>query len=102
MPQKIRILERASGNYVEAQFHEQVSVAQLVQAEGQWKRYRIAAKNRLLAAGRTERDIGGMLPQHLHWDWALKSACLNGDPLGLQCHGIEIDGAWQPESGHAA
>ena len=95
MPQKIWILERASGTLVQAVFHEEVNTKQLVEAERQWKPFRTAVKKRLLDAGIAESEIGRRLPQHAHWDWALKSKCLEGDPLALQCYGIKLNREWQ-------
>lgn len=95
MPQEILILEKASGRFIPAVFHEEVNRSQLIEAEGQWSPSRMAAKQRLLDAGKSEQEIAHHLLQHAHWDWALKSRCLEGDPLALRCYGIELDGEWQ-------
>jgi len=94
MPQKIQILERETGELVQATFHEEVNGSQLAEAEAQWKPFRVAAKKRLLDAGKTELEARYQL-QHAHWDWALKSEILEGDPLALRCYGIEMNGEWQ-------
>ena len=95
MPQGILILDRTSGDFVQAVFHEEVKTHQLIEAEQQWKPHRIAVTQRLLAAGVPKSEIARKSPQHVHWDWALKSKCLEGDPLALRCYGIELNGDWQ-------
>jgi hypothetical protein len=95
MSQDVLILEKKKNCWVSATFHEKVGVKQLIEAEQQWKPFRIAAKQRLLDAGKTEKEVKSCLLQHSHWDWALKSQSLEDDLLALQAFGIELGGKWQ-------
>ncbi len=95
MPQEIGILEKKTGKFVSAMFHDQMLIEQLCEAERQWQPYRIEAKQRLLNAGVTEKEIAMFHLQHAHWNWALKSGWFVEDPLGLRCFGIEVNGQWQ-------
>jgi hypothetical protein len=72
MSQEILIRERTGQKLVPARFHEDVIADQLAQAESQWKPHRDAAADRLLAAGKTRREVCSLI-QHVDWDWLKKA-----------------------------
>ena len=85
----IQIVNRSSGQVVEAVLHESLSVERILQTEASWGPVRVSALQRLLAEGCPEDH----LPQHFHWDWSRKIARL-GD-AAYRCLGVECDGEMQ-------
>ena len=94
MSQEILILERSSGQFVPAIFHEDLSADQLAEAETQWKPVRTQAVDRMRAAGKTDHEILRLV-QHAHWDWLLKAQAVRESLLSTRCFGIELSGQWQ-------
>lgn len=85
----IQIVERRSGQLVEAVLHESLSVERILQAEAAWGPVRVAALQRLLADGCPEEQ----LPEHSHWDWSRKIGRLR--VLTYRCLGVECEGQMQ-------
>lgn len=94
MRTQIEIYDRFAQALVTASFHDDVTGEQLAEAEAQWKPFREAAVERLLAMGKTKAEIYKMI-QHVHWDWARKAQSVMQGFLGIRCFGIEREGKWQ-------
>lgn len=83
---RIDILDKHSGDLVDAVLHDELSTLALVEAEKVWGPYRIEAVKRLIKAGTPP----GKQPQHWHWDWSQKAArlaLLAYRSMGIECQG---------------
>ncbi len=69
----VSIIDRASGEAVDAVLDTDFPLIRLVDAEASWSPYRLEAIRKYLTSGFT-----GPLPQHCHWSWARKA--LTFDP----------------------
>ena len=94
MSQQIDIWGRAGNKFIKATFHENVTPAQLTDAESQWKPFRDDAVERLITGGRTKKEVYGLI-QHSHWNWVNKAQALRAGLLSIKCVGIEVEGEWQ-------
>jgi len=95
MTQDILIKERKSEKLISATFYDDLGASQLLEAESQWKPFRDATIQRLLAAGKKRSEIQRLI-QHIHWNWVDKAGCLLNSPLApLQCFGIKLEERWQ-------
>jgi hypothetical protein len=85
----IQIVDRRSGQLVDAVLHESLSVDDILQAEAAWGPARVAALQRLLGEGCPE----DRLPEHFHWDWSRKIGRLQL-PM-YRCLGVKWEGQMQ-------
>jgi hypothetical protein len=92
-PTKLKV--RATGEWVDANLHDELDLKSLLDAEVDWAPARIRLVQKCLAQGIRRQDW----PQSLHWDWARKAAQLHeifGNALSAERFmGIECGGKWQ-------
>lgn len=86
--QVIAIIERQTGGSVTAILHKGLDELELIDAEIDWAPERLRALRTLREKGVTE------IPQHIHWNWALKAVKHSG-LLAFRCFGVEADGKMQ-------
>jgi hypothetical protein len=84
----VAIIERQTGNSVTAILHKGLDELELIDVEINWAPERLRALRALRQKGVTA------IPQHIHWNWALK-AVKNSNLLAFRCFGIEADGRMQ-------
>ncbi len=84
--QRITIVDKRSGEPVDAVLHDELDTLALVEVEIIWGPYRLEAVKRLIRAGTPL----GEQPQHRHWDWSKKArrlALLAYRGIGIECQG---------------
>ena len=84
--QRISILDRRSGDMVDALLHDELDAVTLVEVEKVWGPYRHESVGRLVKAGTPPSGQ----PQHWHWDWSRKAAKLGllaYRGIGIECQG---------------
>jgi hypothetical protein len=86
---------RATGEFVDANLHDDLGLESLFDAEADWAPMRIRLVQRFLSRGIGRQEW----PQSLHWNWAEKAIHLQnilGNALGSErLVGIECGGKWQ-------
>jgi len=85
----VQIVDQQTKALVDAMLDTEIAPARLIGIEAVWGPARIAAVQHRIAAGVPT----GQVPQHWHWNWALKSANLQF--LAYRCLGIECQGQMQ-------
>jgi len=85
----ITIIDRATDQPVEAVLHTDLDRLRLVDAEIEWAPERLRALRGILAQGASVPA----LPQHVHWNWAIKA--MQHQLLAYQSLGIEAGGKMQ-------
>lgn len=85
----IEIEDRASGKFVPATLHSEMTADEFVLVERAWAQERAS----LLAKLRSAHLPPSRRPQSLHWDWSKKAPLLQ--ELGVTGYGIECFGLWQ-------
>ncbi len=83
----IAIIERATTNPVIATLHKELSELEVIDVEIVWAPERLRVLREL-------RVKGAALPEHIHWNWAVKAA-QNSGLLSYQSYGIEASGKMQ-------
>lgn len=83
----IAIIDRATANPVTATLHNELSELEVIDVEIVWSPERLRALRNL-------RQRGEALPDHIHWNWAVKAAQTSG-LLSYQSYGIETAGRMQ-------
>jgi hypothetical protein len=89
----VYIVEQTGGGAVQAELHDDLSAAVLLDIETQWAATRQALRQRLAAANVAPTDW----PQSLHWDWSNKSLFLSlyKRPDSFRVLGIRRQAAWE-------
>jgi hypothetical protein len=90
IPQSVTILDRRTGNPVEALLHPDLTRIQLIDVEIEWAPERLRLLKRRLEQGEAPHE----LPQHAHWNWAAK-ALEYGELPSYRCLGIEAESKMQ-------
>lgn len=80
----VAIIERQTDNSVMAILHKGLDELELIDVEIDWAPERLRALRVLREKGITE------IPQHVHWNWALK-AVKHASLLAFRCFGIEAN-----------
>ncbi|MEX1231445.1 MAG: hypothetical protein WEB58_14455 [Planctomycetaceae bacterium] len=88
--EEVAIIDRRTGNPVMAILHKELDEFELIDVEIVWAPARLQALRELRLNGIPATD----LPQHVHWNWAVK-AVQNSNLLAFQSFGIEADGIMQ-------
>lgn len=83
----ISIIERAPATDVIATLHKELSELEVIDVEIIWSPERLRVLREL-------RQRGERLPEHIHWNWAIKAA-QNSGLLSYQSYGIEAAGKMQ-------
>lgn len=86
----VAIIDRRTGNSVTAILHKELDEMELIDVEIVWAPERLRALRELRQNGISASS----LPQHVHWNWALK-AVQHSSLLAFQSFGIEADGRMQ-------
>lgn len=86
----IAIVERSTGNRVSATLHKELEELEVIDAEITWSPERLWRLRELRLNG----VAGNKLPQHVHWNWAMKAVQTAG-VLAYRTFGIEADGKMQ-------
>lgn len=86
----VAIIDRRTGNSVTAILHKELDELELIDVETVWAPERLRA----LRALRQKGVPASSLPQHVHWNWALK-AVHHSHLLAFQTFGVEADGKMQ-------
>lgn len=88
--QAVVIIDRATGNPVPATLHKELEEMELIDAETVWSPERLRSLRGLRQKGVPASD----LPQHVHWNWAVKAVQISGI-IAFQSFGIEAAGRMQ-------
>ena len=83
----IAIIELATANGVIATLHKELSELEVIDVEIIWSPERLRVLREL-------RQRGEPLPEHIHWNWAIKAA-QNSGLLSYKSYGIETAGKMQ-------
>lgn len=86
----IVVVERATGNRVPAILHQELEEVEIIDTEIAWSPERLQR----LRALRLNGVAGNKLPQHVHWNWAIKAVQTAG-VLAYRSFGIEAEGKMQ-------
>jgi len=86
----VAIIDRATGDPVSAILHKELDELEIIDAEIAWSPERLL-KLRELRANRAPLNS---IPQHVHWNWAVKAIQTAG-VLAYRSLGIEYDGKMQ-------
>jgi hypothetical protein len=86
----VAIIDRATGNPITAILHKELDELEMIDAETVWSPERLRALRELRQKG----VAANSLPQHVHWNWALKAAQTSG-MLAYRAFGSEFGGKMQ-------
>jgi hypothetical protein len=86
----VAIIERRTTNSVNAVLHKDLDELELIDVEIAWAPKRLRAFREL----RQQGVPANQLPQHVHWNWAIK-AVEHSHLLAYRSFGIEADGMMQ-------
>jgi hypothetical protein len=86
----VAIVDRATGNPVAAILHKELDELEIIDAEIAWSPERLQKLREL----RKNKVPASNLPQHVHWNWALKAVHTSG-MLAYRSFGIEAAGKMQ-------
>ena len=86
----VAIIDRRTGNSVTAILHKELNEMELIDVEIVWAPERLRALRELRQKG----VPASSLPQHVHWNWAVK-AVERSSLLAFRSYGIEADGKMQ-------
>ena len=89
MGERVQVVERASGQLVEATLHEGLTTRDLEVIERSWAAHRAELVAALMGAGVERR----LWPESLHWDWGRKAPLL--ELLLVNAFGVACRGGWQ-------
>jgi hypothetical protein len=85
----VEIIDRATGRPISATLHLDLDELEIIDVEIAWSPARLQRLREL-----RERALQGALPQHVHWNWAVKAIQTSG-MLAYRALGIEADGKMQ-------
>lgn len=88
--ESITIVERATGKSVHAVLHKELEELEMIDAEIIWSPVRLQKLRELRQNGTPNSS----LPQHVHWNWAVKAVQTSGI-LAYRSFGIEAAGKMQ-------
>jgi len=86
----VTIVDRATGTPVAAILHKELAELEIIDAEIAWSPERLQKLREL----RKNRMPLNSIPQHVHWNWAVKAMRTSG-VLAYQSFGIEVAGKMQ-------
>ena len=86
----VEIIEVRTGNAVTATLHVELDELEVIDVETVWAPERLRALRKLRENG----VPANLLPQHVHWNWALK-AVKTSNLLAFRSFGIEANGKMQ-------
>lgn len=86
----VAIIDRSTGSPVTAILHKELDELQIIDAEIAWSPERLQKLRDLRQNGVAANN----LPQHVHWNWAMKAVQTSG-VIAYQSFGIEYDGKMQ-------
>lgn len=86
----VAIADRATGDPVPATLHKELDELELIDVETIWSPERLKS----LRALRQKGVAANNLPEHVHWNWALKAVNTSG-ALAYRSFGIEAAGKMQ-------
>jgi hypothetical protein len=89
MKQTIQIIDNQSGQVVDAEIFDEVTLAHFIETQAEW---RPAVLDAARALARNPNQ-GTLVPRHYHWDWTRKEAELK--MLALKFYGIAFQGHLQ-------
>jgi hypothetical protein len=69
---RIQIIDNATGQAVEAEIFDEVTVEHFIETQQEWRPIVLKAARQLAARGSHQ-----LIPQHFHWDWTTKAPELN-------------------------
>jgi hypothetical protein len=84
----VELLDNGTGEFVEAELFDEITVAHFVETKERWKPLILEAKTKLLAQGR-----GSVIPHYSHWDWTTKEPYL--EMLAMKFFGVGYQGKLQ-------
>ncbi len=89
----VRVVEVSTGELMQAELHDEITVDDLMDVEDQWASARTDLRQRLRSAG----VLRLQWPQSLHWDWSLKSVrvLLGGEMERFRFFGVRCGALWQ-------
>jgi hypothetical protein len=85
---RVEIIDNSTGEPVEAELFDEVSVEHFVETQQEWRPIVLKATRQLAKQGARE-----LIPQHFHWDWTFKAPQL--DVLANTFYGIDYAGKLQ-------
>lgn len=85
----VQLLDSATGEPVEAELFDEVTVEHFLETQREWRPVVIEAAKQLLRSGERREDI----PRHWHWDWSSKESDLR--VLAFSFFGITCNGKLQ-------
>jgi hypothetical protein len=86
----VAIIDRATSKAVTAILHKELDELEIIDVEIAWSPVRLQKLRELRESGAPPNSI----PQHVHWNWAVKSIQTTG-VLAYRSFGIEADGKMQ-------
>jgi len=86
----VAIIELATGNPVAAILHKELDELEIIDVETAWSPERLKSLRELRQRGVAANN----LPQHVHWNWAMKAVQFSG-VLAYRSFGIEAAGKMQ-------
>lgn len=84
----VHIIDNRTGQPVEAELFDEVTVEHFIETQQEWRPIVLKAARQLAARGHRE-----LIPQHFHWDWTAKAPELN--VLANAFYGIRYDNKLQ-------
>lgn len=95
MRARVHIIENATGQAVEAEIFDEVTVEHFIETQQEWRPLVLKAARQLAARGSRQ-----LIPQHFHWDWTTKAPELKelaNTFYGIR-HGDQLQGLMKLES----
>jgi hypothetical protein len=86
----VAIADWATGNRVQAILHKELDELEIIDVESAWSPERLKSLRELRKRGVAKND----LPQHVHWNWAVKAVQASGI-IAFRSFGIEAAGRMQ-------
>jgi len=86
----VEVIDRATGNPVTAILHKELDELEIIDVEIAWSPVRLQGLRDLRQKGIPANKI----PQHVHWNWAVKAIQSSG-MLAFRSFGLEAAGAMQ-------
>jgi hypothetical protein len=84
----VELLDNATGEFVEAELFDEITVEHFLETKRTWRPLVLQARRKLLARGRED-----LVPNYAHWDWTTKEPLLQ--MLAMKFFGIECGGKLQ-------
>lgn len=89
MREAVPIIDNASGELVDADIFDEVTLAHFIETQAEWRPIVLAAARALSQ----KPNQGILIPRHFHWDWTRKEAELK--LLAVRFYGVAYEGQLQ-------